>query len=165
MHDFLLKKRIVKECQDLGIPEQYTLVYNEIKQFLKDGNEEILNYLSTSYDKDDFNDNMLNCDNIYHFHFTKKGQRRDNERLFVYITLDVAYIIGLYQHGSEKGRVLDRYIKLYNDYPDLFDVRKGRNKLDNEKIKYLKREFKNIEWYPLDDENEIRLKNRGYICL
>ncbi len=160
--DFILNPRNVHVCgeisENLNLTERASI--EKIINYIENGDNKIINYMSKTINKPEFHDNMLNNDCIYHFHLGKNGNRSNN-RLFIYFTPNDAYLIDCYKHFAEMEQILERYQKLYKYYPELFEAKIGNSNLTNTEIKNIRSKNGVILDYPLSEKEIGHLKFRG----
>lgn len=136
--------------------------WNNVISLLELGSSDIYRYLSTIVRRG-CQDILLNYYNIYHFHNIPMGDVRQDKRLFVYITVDAAYILGEYLHGAEIAMPLRLLQLLYRNWPDLFECREGTSDLTEQQIINIHSKHANVYEYPLASNIVGRLKNLGGI--
>ncbi|MBD5401105.1 hypothetical protein HDR61_05205 [bacterium] len=137
--------------------------WEHVRLLLETGASEIYRYLSSGVRRGR-QDMMLNYDNIYHFHSIPMGEDRQNERLFVHITEDSAYLLGEYPHHEEAKMPLRLLQLLYRNWPDLFECREGISNLTEQQIINIRSKNGNVYEFPLAPNIIGRLKDRGGVA-
>ena len=98
------KKRLIKEASELYIPEQYKQRYQSIKSDITKG-VDLKKYQSKKLKNLDYDDDMLSHWGIQHLHFGIATEhdgfvKRTDELLFIYFSIETAYVIGVFDHDS-----------------------------------------------------------------
>lgn len=117
--------KVVKH-PDVAIPTNLQSGYGALLKALETGID-ITKFMTTHIDDAEFDDVMLDCDGVYHFHLGEKPHptkptfnERTDERVFAYLDIygNSAYVIDLYKHGAERNLIKDRIKKLWKQYPN-----------------------------------------------
>lgn len=123
------RPRKVVEANDLNIPEHLLSAYTEIVEDITNGMP-LKKYQSRKLRDINYDDDMLSHWRIQHFHLgsvlEKDGfVKRTKELLFVFLTEQKAYIIGIFSHGAWCD--LDIIEIIHQNWPNELMRYKGKN--------------------------------------
>lgn len=152
-----LHPRRVYKSKEFVCPRRYTTGLKQIIDILQNG-EDLSPYLSKKVDNISEIDGMFNDWGILHLHLGERVDPKDNrytERtgplLFLYLTMNEAYLINIYNHGDwAKKSILQT---IYNNWPDLIKpyIIKGLSGLSLQ--------------YQYSEQEQLQSRNAGSLTL
>ena len=146
------KRRLFISKSLNNIPSGLKNAFDKICKDILEGND-LLRYQSRFLKDYDFNDKMLADWGVQHFHLSTKVEhdgyvKRTNELLFLRITNDEAYLIGIFNHGEwEKIDIVEI---LHSEWPESIKhfkmnrIQSIKNKPTSSDIKLLRKNIDNI---------------------